>query len=45
MVDGTVVDEVPIDNLPFVLMAAFLCTTSVIPKVVITSILFWKCLC
>ena len=32
MVDGTVVDEVPIDNLPFVLMAAFFVYNICYPK-------------
>lgn len=32
VVDGTVVDEIPIDNLPFVLMAAFFVYNICYPK-------------
>ena len=42
VVDGTVVDEVPIDNSPFVLMAAFFVYNICYPKGCNN---FLKCLC
>ena len=40
VVDQQVIDEVPIHNLPYLLIAAFLCTTFVTPKVVVNFIHF-----